>query len=71
MSFRKMVNIIVGTLNNVFHYNKEVSNSRLIICKDCPYHKVLWKFGSICKQCGCVLESKTTVTYEKCPMNKW
>lgn len=76
MSNRKMVikkikHIILGTLNNILNRNKEIANPRLNICKRCSEKKYIFKMGYICKQCGCVLKSKTTIKDESCPLKKW
>lgn len=71
MPFKKMVNIVVGTYNNIFNKNNKVARERLKICSKCSEKKYIWKLGYICKQCGCILESKTRVNNEKCPLNKW
>lgn len=67
----KIKHIIVGTFNNIFRKNLNISNPRLDICKNCKEKKYIWKIGFICKQCGCILESKTTIEDEECPINKW
>lgn len=74
MPFTQMINIkhiILGTWYNVFNKKQDVSNPRLDICSCCPDKKYLLGIGYICKHCGCVLKSKTTINDEKCPINKW
>jgi hypothetical protein len=48
---------------------KEKMN-RLKICKDCSSyaHK---QFGGMCMECFCVLDVKTGLKAEKCPLGKW
>ena len=67
----KMINILIGTFNNIFNKNKKISIPRMKICKDCEYIKKINKIGNVCTICGCILESKTTVLNEKCNKGKW
>lgn len=67
----KIKHIIIGTYNNIFNKNSTISNPRLQICIKCKDKKYIFKIGYICKHCGCVLKSKTTVQDEKCPVGKW
>lgn len=67
----KIKHIIIGTFNNIFKRNKEIANSRLSVCKRCKEKKYIFKIGYICKQCGCILKSKTTIKDEECPLAKW
>lgn len=67
----KIKNIILGTYYNIFNKNKELSCKRLDICNRCSDKTTIKKIGSICNHCGCVLNSKTTVKQEKCPIGKW
>lgn len=69
--FRKLGNIIIGTINNIFKLNQKVSNPRMDICNRCEHAKEILKLGKICTQCGCILKSKTTVKSEHCVLNKW
>lgn len=68
---RKILNIIIGNINNIFGINKEVSNPRMDICNRCEYAKDIFKLGKICTQCGCILRAKTTVEDEHCVLKKW
>ena len=61
---RKLRNIIIGNINNLFGLNKEISNNRMLICDK-------FKIGKICNNCGCILKAKTTVENEHCKLNKW
>lgn len=67
----KIKHIIKGTYNNIFKKEQELSRSRLVKCYLCKDKKYLFGLGFICKHCGCVLKSKTTVKDEKCPAGKW
>lgn len=39
---------------------------RLNICAICPAKRV-----GVCTKCGCVINLKTKLKTEKCPLNKW
>lgn len=67
----KIRNILIGNINNLFGWNKEISNPRMEICNRCEYAREIFKFGKICDLCGCILSSKTTVENEHCKLNKW
>lgn len=67
----KLISIILGTFYNVFNKKKNISSPRLEICNKCQDKKYIFGIGYICKHCGCILKSKTTILNEKCPINKW
>ena len=67
----KIKHIIVGTYNNIFNKEQELSKSRLTKCYLCKDKKYIYQLGFICKHCGCILKSKTTVKDAKCPVGKW
>lgn len=67
----KIKNIFVGTYNNIFNKNKLLSTPRLLICSTCDKRVHIKGLGDCCSICGCVLQSKTRVSDEKCPNNKW
>jgi hypothetical protein len=68
---KKIINIIIGSINNIFNLNTTISNPRLKICNSCEYKKNIKGIGNICTQCGCILKSKTSVESEHCVLNKW
>ena len=68
---RKLRNIIIGNINNLFGLNKEISNNRMLICDKCEHEIILFKIGKTCNNCGCILKAKTTVENEHCKLNKW
>lgn len=44
------------------------ARERYIICKSCDeFNNVL----RTCKQCGCFMPAKVTVSYAQCPVGKW
>ena len=48
--------------------DKDLIDSRLAICNECPWlHKKLMK----CRQCGCFMKLKTTLKQAECPIGKW
>lgn len=53
---------------NSLRVSVEEANRRLAICKSCP--KYITE-SSRCSSCGCFLGTKTTLTAEHCPMQKW
>lgn len=63
--------VIIGTYRNIFNKNTSLSDKRIKICDECDKKQQLTKRISICSECGCILESKTKVNDESCPMNKW
>lgn len=69
MSFRKMVNIVKGTINNLLNRFDNESSRRLNICLQCENLGHIKGFGYYCKNCGCIIKSKITVKDEIC--NKW
>ena len=48
--------------------NKEESNERFEICKQCPE---LIPITNQCKKCGCFMIVKTKLESAKCPLGKW
>ena len=44
---RKLRNIIIGNINNLFGLNKEISNSRMLICDKCEHEIILFLFNLI------------------------
>lgn len=56
-----------------------VSEERLAICKECPFHsdnakKTGYKTNRIdrhCTKCSCVLSAKTKALSTSCPIDKW
>lgn len=50
-------------------YIDKVSDQRLEICRQCPYHSV--KVTEHCSKCGCPLAAKTRSLSSECPVGKW
>ena len=48
--------------------SQEMQESRLMICKDCEFFSTSDKR---CYECGCYVTTKTKLTSEKCPLEKW
>lgn len=46
----------------------EVTEARMDICKACPE---LAQPVHFCKKCGCLMEAKTKLANQKCPLGKW
>jgi hypothetical protein len=48
--------------------DKELIESRLAICNECPaFNKRLQK----CTKCGCFMKLKSTLRQATCPIGKW
>lgn len=60
---------MLGTFNNILGRNK--NSKRSSICARCENKKHLRGFGDYCDICGCIIESKTTIKDEHCPIGKW
>ena len=48
--------------------DKETSEQRYSICKECPE---LIRLTKQCKKCGCFMVSKTKLQAASCPLGKW
>jgi hypothetical protein len=46
----------------------ETFNKRLDICKTCDKYD---EMQQRCVECGCFLNEKATLSFEKCPLGKW
>jgi len=46
--------------------NKLIRDDRMKICNECNNRDDIF-----CNVCGCLLDAKTRVYKEKCPLNKW
>lgn len=55
-------------LNKHNYVDDQVSNSRLLICSECPE---LIKLTMQCKRCGCFMAGKTKLEKATCPIGKW
>lgn len=77
-----VINIAKGVatgIKNVIIKNPVVegkATTRLSVCYSCSSYRVKLKVNdevkaSQCDICKCVLELKTRVDNEKCPINKW
>jgi hypothetical protein len=53
---------------NTEYVSKEVSESRLDICRACPE---LIQLTSTCKKCGCFMTAKSKLAKASCPLEKW
>lgn len=48
--------------------DKDLIESRLAICRECPYFRASTEQ---CRKCGCFMKLKTTLQRAKCPVGKW
>lgn len=46
----------------------EIADERMAICKECPEYISL---THQCKECGCIMNSKTKLPNAECPLGKW
>ena len=50
----------------------DVRASRILLCHTCPKLNVIKKdYVSMCKVCKCIVEGKTWLADEHCPLEKW
>jgi hypothetical protein len=47
------------------------AEERMKICKKCDWFDTAHFPGPRCSKCGCILEFKTKMETEKCPLGKW
>ena len=45
--------------------------ARMAICQACPFAEIGKNKKYFCGKCGCVLEAKTRLAGEQCPVGKW
>ena len=45
---------------------KETVEERLSHCTDCEHNKM-----GICKRCGCIIQAKTRLSNQQCPIGLW
>lgn len=50
--------------------SKDVKQKRLSECAKCPHKEVILGVDN-CNQCHCILNWKTAMPRESCPINKW
>lgn len=67
MSLWQMIkHIILGFLYKIMNKNILIRDKRMEICNKCNNKDEIF-----CNVCGCLLDAKTRVYKEKCPLNKW
>jgi cell division ATPase FtsA len=50
----------------------EVRAERMVLCLACPKIKILKKeYISMCNVCKCIVEGKTWLADQHCPLEKW
>ena len=65
-AIKQIGRILTGFYLAIMNRNYEISKSRMRICIACDNR------GNFrCKKCGCLLNLKTRVKDESCPLNKW
>ena len=45
---------------------KSTVEERLSYCNDCEHNKM-----GICKRCGCIIQGKTRLADQRCPIGLW
>jgi len=63
---RKIISIVLGWWFWATNRNNEMARARLLVCAKCPDRK--W---FVCGICTCVLQAKSRIKDEECPMNRW
>lgn len=71
--------ILEGIKNNIFkkEHVEEIAESRMTICRRCPYLDKIGNSCSVpgtqpcCKECGCRLSWKTRSLSSDCPQGFW
>lgn len=48
--------------------DSEQKTNRVVICKDCEHYQTA---GGMCKKCLCIVNLKSWLKKEKCPIGKW
>lgn len=70
-------NIAIGVINLISNNPaiEEIAKPRLLICSSCPFIVELIKVAGRevykCSKCSCLVEAKTRVMVETCPIGKW
>lgn len=65
LSIQQVGRILTGFYLAVTNRNSEISKSRMRICIPCTIRK-----GIRCGYCGCLLNLKTRIKDEECPLTK-
>lgn len=53
-----------------FLANKQIRDTRVLICKACP--ELAFKLAiPVCNKCGCPIKTKVFLEKPTCPLNKW
>jgi hypothetical protein len=70
---KNIVNLVQDAITDVLKGNQlfatdEEQTRRMEICKQCEFYS---EEDVRCRQCGCFLKQKTSLTASKCPLNKW
>lgn len=64
---RRASNIVGGFAYMAAGVNEELAAGRKAICDTCPQ----LRGGRTCSICGCVVDAKTRINGEVCPIGKW
>lgn len=67
LSLWEMVkHIVLGFWYKFMNKHVSIKNRRMEICNECDHKDEIF-----CDVCGCLLDAKTRVYEEKCPLKKW
>jgi hypothetical protein len=65
----KLLNYITQNRDGVIFASEEAIEKRIETCRSCE--KFVEK-DNRCNECGCLVEGgKSTIIFERCPLNKW
>lgn len=73
----KIKNIATGFANMIIKREEVevVAEPRLLVCSNCEQVRLVGKIGKKgiyqCRECSCIVNAKTRVLSEHCPLNKW
>ena len=63
---------IIDLLDRNLYVTEEIRKARLEICNACPYKRSkLNSFLEYCLFCTCLINQKTKLKTEECPILKW
>lgn len=61
---------ILDLLDPKLHVTEEIRSARLELCNACPYKRIKFRL-EVCYFCGCLINEKTKLKTEGCPILKW
>jgi len=64
--FQSATDTIGRLIKNPTPAPKAVQEERLTLCQGCPELD-----NGVCKQCGCIVRLKVSMSNMRCPLDKW